>query len=207
MFKKTVVLFLLTALISLFTQPLSREVSANTGNKTLGDFLKTTEKISASYAYPSIRLASNGAGKSVLPAHSPIIMRCDETISASNIHSGSSVNFSVVNDVKDEKGMILIKAGTPVSAQVVFAEDKGMIGRSGRITISDFHTTAVDGTYIPLSGSVSAQPDDKMVLSVVLSVVVCILFLLMRGQDANIAAGTTKTAYTIVKTYIEATAT
>lgn len=205
MFKKTVASFLLITLMSLFT-PSSGKASANTGKETLNDFLKTTDNISASYVYPSMKLTFNDTGKSVLPAHTPIMMRCDETISASNIQSGSSVNFSVVNDIKDETGLILIKAGTPVSAQVIFAQDKGMIGRSGKIAISDFHTTAVDGTYIPLSGSVSAQPEDKMVLSVVLSAVVCVLFLLMKGQDADISAGTTKTAYTIAETYIKTAA-
>ena len=78
-----------------------------------------------------------------------------------------------------------------------------MIGRSGELTVNDFHTTAVDGTYIPLSGSVSAKPDDKMTLSVVLSVLICPLFLLMHGDDARLPVGSTKTAYTITDTYVK----
>lgn len=206
MFKKTVASFLLMTLMSLFTPPLGGEVSATTGKETLSDFLKTTENISASYVYPSMKLASDGAGKSVLPAHTPIILICNETISANNITSGSSVNFIVVNNVTDESGQVLVKAGTPVSAQVVFAKKQGRIGSSGQIVISDFHTTAVDGTSIPLSGSVSDQPDDKTALSIVLSVCVCTLFLLMKGQDASVPAGTTKTAYTVYETYVKATA-
>lgn len=71
------------------------------------------------------------------------------------------------------------------------------------MAITDFHTTAVDGTYIPLSGSVSAKPDDKMTVSIVLSVLICPLFLLMKGDEAQVPAGTTKTAYTITDTYIK----
>ena len=68
---------------------------------------------------------------------------------------------------------------------------------SGKLTISDFHTTAIDGTYIPLSGTVSSNPEDKMVLSIVLSVFVCPLFLLLKGGEGSLPAGKIKTAYTI----------
>ena len=78
-----------------------------------------------------------------------------------------------------------------------------MIGRSGEVTVTDFHTTAVDGTYVPLSGSVSARPDDKMTMSIVLSVLICPLFLLMKGEDAQVPAGSTKTAYTISEVHIK----
>ena len=130
-------------------------------------------------------------------------MRCTETISTRDIVSGGEVNFAVVNDVKDASGNILIKAGSPVTAQISFVKTKGMIGRSGEVTVTDFHTTAVDGTYVPLSGSVSARPDDKMTLSIVLSVLVCPLFLLLKGDDAQVPAGTTKTAYTISEVHIK----
>ena len=206
MFKKLTALFLLVTFISAFTSPLCGGVSANTGQETLKDFLKTTENITAAYVYPSMKLSSAEKGKTVLPAHTPVIMRCNETISTSDFVSGSSVSFTVVNDVKDAKGLVLIKAGTPVSAQVVFAKNKGMIGQSGKITISDFHTTAVDGTYIPLSCSISMAANSRMTTSIVLSVFICILFLLMQGEEASVAAGTTKTAYTAAETYIKATA-
>jgi len=204
MFKKIVASLLTMAFMSLFAMPLGNEAIANADNETLGEFLKTTDNISAKYTYPSMKLASNSTGKSTLAAHTPIIIRCEETITTNNIVNGGTVNFSVVNDVKDANGMILIKSGSPVTAQISFVKSKGMIGRSGELTVSDFHTTAVDGTYIPLSGTVSAKPDDKMTLSIVLSVILCPLFLLMKGEEAQLSAGTTKTAYTVTETYIKA---
>lgn len=205
MIKRFVSTFLIVAFMSIFATPLSGSVSASTDEMNLTEFLKTTENISASYKYPSMKLASNGAGKATLAAHTPIMIRCDETITTNNIVNGSTVNFSVINDVKDRNGLILIKSGTPVTAQISFVKDKGMIGRSGELTVTDFHTTAVDGTYIPLSGSVSAKPNDKMVCSIVLSVLICPLFLLMKGEEAQLSAGSTKTAYTVVETYIKTT--
>ena len=201
--KKLTCLALLFSFVTLTMSPLTAATTSNK-NESLSDFLKTTDKIKASYSYPSMILASNGTGKSILPAHTPIIIRCEETITTKDIVSGGTVHFSVVNDVKNSNGTILIKAGSPVSAQISFSRDNGLIGRSGQLTISDFHTIAVDGSYIPLSGTVSANPDDKMALSVVLSVLICPLFLLMKGDEARLPAGTTKTAYTISETYIKA---
>ena len=48
----------------------------------------------------------------------------------------------------------------------------------------------------------SSQGEDRMVLSIVLSVVICPLFLLMDGDTAMIPVGTTKTVYTVSDIYI-----
>ncbi|MCM1266111.1 MAG: hypothetical protein NC200_07925 [Candidatus Gastranaerophilales bacterium] len=206
MYKKILAVFLAITFMSSFASPLCNGVSAQAGNQSLNDFLRTTKDISAYYKYPSMKLAVNGAGKSRLAAHTPIMIRCEETITTNNIVNGSIVKFSILEDVKDSNGRIMVKAGSPVTAQISFAKAKGMIGRSGEITVSDFHTTAVDGSYIPLSGTVSAKPDDKMVVSIVLSVILCPLFLLMSGDDAQLSAGATKTAYTVQETYIKTNA-
>ena len=43
-----------------------------------------------------------------------------------------------------------------------------------------------------------------MVLSIVLSVLICPLFLLMKGDEAQVLVGTTKTAYTVADVYVKA---
>lgn len=201
--KKLVASFLTLSFMSMFTTPLSAGVVAKSSQMTLSEFLKTTDKVEASYSYPSMKLTSNGAGKSTLKAHTPVVIRAVDTITTGEIVSGGTVNFSVVSDVKDVNGNILVKSGAPVTAQISFTRSKGMIGRSGEVTVSDFSTIAVDGSYIPLSGSVSAQPNDKMTMSIVLSVLICPLFLLMKGQEAVVPAGTQKTAYTVNDVYIK----
>ena len=201
--KKFVALFLALSFVSMFTTPLFAENVTQTSQMSLTDFLKTTENIKASYSYPSMKLSVNGAGKSVLPANTPIVIRNMNTISTKEIVSGDTITFSVVTDCKDAGGNILIKSGTPVSAQISFSKAKGMIGKSGELVISDFSTTAVDGTYVPLSSTVSAKTDDKMVVSIVLSVLICPLFLLMKGDEAIIPAGTQKTAYTMSEVYVK----
>ena len=201
--KKIIATFLVMSFTSLFTAPLSNVATAESDNMTLSEFLKTTENIEASYRYPSLLATTNSAGKSTLSAHTPVIIRCTETITTKDIVSGDTVNFAVVQDIKDNSGNVLVKAGTPVTAQISFAKKRGMIGRAGEITIDDFHTTAVDGSYVQLSGSVSARPEDQMTMSIVLSVLICPLFLLMKGDEARVPVGTTKTAYTVADVYIK----
>lgn len=202
--KRIVSSFLLMTFLSLFATPLTGEAQVGTEQETLYDFLKSTKNIEASYSYPSMKLAAATTGGSTLAAHTPIVIRCTDTITTRDIVSGGTVDFAVVSDVKDANGKVLVKAGTPATAQITFSKPRGRIGQSGEVTVSDFHTIAVDGTYVPLSGSVSARPDDKMVLSVCLGILICPLFLLMRGEDAQLPAGTTKTVYTVTSTQIKA---
>lgn len=203
--KKTIASFLLVTICTVFSAPIAGSTAINSKNETLYEFMKNTDEITATYTYPSMEKTAASTGKSVLSAHTPIIIRCTDTITTKNIVSGGEVNFSVTNDIKDTNGNILIKSGSPVTAQISFVKKNGMMGRSGEITITDFHTTAIDGTYVPLSGSISATPDDEIAKSVVLSVLICPLFLLMKGNEARVPAGTTKTAYTITDIYIKTT--
>lgn len=171
--------------------------------ESLKNFIKNTKQINASFTYPSMPVQEKKITSFVLPAHTPVILRNMTNVSTDNIMSGSNVDFLVMSDVKDRSGNILIKAGTPATAQIVFAKQTGgNLGKAGKLEISDFHTTAVDGGYVPLSGTLSSQGEDRMVLSIVLSVVICPLFLLMDGDTAMIPVGTTKTVYTVSDIYI-----
>lgn len=123
-------------------------------------------------------------------------------INTKNIKTGDEVSFVVVEDVTDSNGTVLIKAGTSVNANIEF-QKREMIGRSAKIIINDFHTKGVDNSYVPLSTVITEAPDDKMVLSIVLSVLLCPLFLLMKGKEAKIPSGSLKTVYTITDIYIK----
>ncbi len=198
-FKKLTSSLLLLIFMCSSASPLT---AATTKDETLYDFMQNTKDIKASYTYPSMKTSSNIEGTVKLPANTPVILKNRNTISTKFIVNGTSVPFTVADDVKDETGTVLIKAGTPASAKITFVEYKKAIGRSGEIQISDFHTTAVDGSYVPLSGTLSSNPDNRMVLSIVLSAVICPLFLLMEGREAEVSAGTTKTVYTAIDTHI-----
>lgn len=200
--KKLTVILLLMAFLGLWQNQII--IAADENGNSLYAFINSKKELTAELEYPSIKLSANISGKKILPARTQVIIKNDEELNTKQIISGSTIVFSVVQDVKDNMGNILIKAGTPVSASIKF-EEQGMIGKSGKITVSDFHTKAVDGSYVPLTSSISAEPNDKMVLSIVLSVFICPLFLLLKGNHAIIPANTVKNVYTFSDVYIKTT--
>lgn len=207
--KKIIASGLLLTALGLYLSPLTAGVvSAQNFEESLYAFLKNTDNIRVSYEYPVSSTFQSSAvqGKSKLPAHTPVIIRSECEIDLKTFNSGDYVKFSVVGDVKDEFGTILIKSGSSVSASISFINAPSSLGKSGNITINDFHTNAVDGTPIPLTGTLSSNPDDKLALSVVLSVLICPLFLLMKGEYPELPAGTMKTVYTASDMYINTAA-
>lgn len=205
MYKKILSVILIVLLFT-FKGGLLAGVSAANHQGNLKEFLKDKKEVFIKYEYPSMKnlklLASSRSGDTViLPAGTPIVLRNVEAIDSSNITNGSSVMFKVVNDVMaDDK--IVIKAGSVVDAQVNYAKKKNYAGIAGEITVSDFAVRAVDGTYIPLRATLNSKGEDKMVLSIGLGLFICILFLLMQGDDAVIPSGTTKSVYTITEAKI-----
>ncbi len=197
--KKFISLSLILTLLGFFPFPV---YSAQDNEQSLYQFIKKNKEFNASFEYPSYIAATNSAGKKLLPGHSPVMIKNQSEINTTNIKTGDSVVFVVAENVCDDNGNILIKSGTSVNANINF-ENKTYIGRSAKITISDFHTKAVDNSYIPLSTVITEEPDNKMVLSIVLSACLCPLFLLMKGKEAKIPAGTLKTVYTTNDIYIK----
>lgn len=199
--KKTVAILLLLTSFLFINPQLIKAQTVMENDDNLYNFLQSNKEISAVFEYPSYIASSNIKGKTLLPAHTPIVIENTHEINSTKIHSGEIIDFMTVKDVTSQDGQILIKAGTTVSAKIDFKK-KEMIGRSAELTISDFSVKAVDGSYIPLSTVITEAPDDKMVLSIVLSVLVCPLFLLMKGKDAKLPAGTVKTVYSTADTYV-----
>lgn len=182
-------------------QPASPKVT------TWQEYVQKHPKIEVEYRYSNhakpVLIAANGV-KVKLPANSPVILKLNDTIKGNDSIQGTTVNFTVVNDVKVGNS-IVVKAGSRAKAQVSMQDDNGIIGQSGKVLISDFGVQAVDGTFIPLQGSLSEKGKDKMIMSVGLAIVLCPLFLLMKGGEATLPAGMEKTTYTAADAEINVT--
>ncbi|MFQ5575095.1 MAG: hypothetical protein ACE5E0_05675 [Terriglobia bacterium] len=89
----------------------------------------------------------------------------------------------------------MIKAGAPATGEVLRAAPKGMIGRQGELLLGIRYATAVDGTQVPLRASLEEKGEEKLTSTVVLSVVLCPLFLMRKGGEATIPAGTEYTVF------------
>lgn len=132
----------------------------------------------------------------ILPNSSLVVVKTQEELSGETLTVGEEVVCNVAMDVK-KKGQTLIKSGTPVFCKVDDAEDTGMVGAGGKLSISLQYTTAVDGTIVQLSGSFKAKGDDDTGTSVGIGVILCPLALLMQGDEAVIPAGAETRAFTL----------
>lgn len=200
-FTKQIAIFILVVFGVFTFQPvLARDFSIEP--ETLQEFLKTTEEIKIAYSWDKQSTQRGLDSTVILPAGTPITVRALSTIKSSEIKSGDTVNFTVNSDVRTREGYVIVKAGTAVSAEIIFSKAKGKVGKSGNIQISNFHTTTIDGSYVPLSATLSSEPEDNLVTSILLSVFICPLFLLMEGEDAAIHAGKTQISYTHSDVYV-----
>lgn len=200
-FKKVVAVILSACIIFVATPAISLNAKMS-----LDEFLSACEEISVEYQYPSQKLAlaeseHPAVNKIKVPAGLPIQVRLLDTLKSEDIYSGQDINFMVISDVMVD-GKLVVKANTPVNAQVSFAEEKGFFGKPGKIIISDFSTTANDGSYIPLRATISAEGQSKETMALILGLVICFPFLFWKGKTAVIPAGTTKTVYTAGMVYV-----
>lgn len=128
-------------------------------------------------------------GKVTIPEGTRLAVKIQETVSSESAKQGQLVRFEVVRDV-EVKGKVVIKAGAPAVGEVTRVASKKMIGREGELQVTIRYATAVDGSQVPLRASLEQKGEGKLETTVVLGVVLCPLFLMMKGEDAVIPAGT-----------------
>lgn len=128
----------------------------------------------------------------------PIRLKLTESVSSSRNRPGDTINFQVADDVLAEDGStVVIKAGALAWGTVAELEKRGMIGKKGELSITVDGTKAVDGKKVPLRANVSREGQSKLGTSVVMAALVPggLLWLLMKGKDAVLPAGTQISAY------------
>ena len=137
----------------------------------------------ANFSLPSIAFAGVK-----IPAGTPVIVAVNAAITPEAVNIGDAVELSVTSDVVID-GKVVIKAGARASGEVINAKKRNYIGIPSEIAISVRSVQAVDGTTVMLSGTKVVKGKDKMLTSIGLSLICCILFAGMKGGDASIAAG------------------
>ena len=125
----------------------------------------------------------------------PVILRTTEEINSKTKNVNEIVNLEVARNVTIN-GKVVIKAGTPATATIISLEQKGMIGKAGKVQISLEATKAVDGQRIALRSIVTQSGKDEQTTALAGGIICCPLFLLMKGKEATIPMGTEIKAYT-----------
>ena len=133
---------------------------------------------------------AQAAGELVVPAGTRIELETVQTITSELIQPGESVDFKVRSDVSIN-GVVVIKAGTLAKGVVTNSDRAKGIGKEGNVEIQVKSVSAVDGSLLPLSSNALARKgENNAVLSIVLGVLVCLLFLMIKGKNGVIPSGT-----------------
>jgi len=133
----------------------------------------------------------------------PVVLRLTEEISSKTKNTNDMVNLEVARDVI-VNGKTVIKAGTPAVGTVTWAEKEAIVGQAGKVSISVDSTKAVDDQRVMLRGNVTQGGQEKTGISVILAIICCFLFLLMKGKTASLPVGTEIKAYTDMDLTVEA---
>jgi hypothetical protein len=139
------------------------------------------------FANMSFRMKNNG--EVILSAGTAVPLEAIGTISSDGLSAGQTVDFKVRSDVK-VGDKVVIAAGSIAKAQVTRVKEPKALGKEGFVELQIKSVQTVDGKTVNLSsGSLSKSGDDKAGLSIILGIFVCVLFLLIKGKNAEIPAG------------------
>ncbi len=138
-----------------------------------------------------------------LRAGSGILLETVNTISSETIIPGQMINFRVTQDVKVGK-TVVIPAGSIAKGQVFTVKKRKMLGEPGMAQVQIKSVESVDGQNVYLSdGFIYQEGEERQTLSIVLGVLVCILFLTMKGKPAIVPVGYQVSAVVATNTTID----
>jgi hypothetical protein len=128
-------------------------------------------------------------GEVVLNAGTMVPLETTSKILSNRVMVGQMIDFKVRSDVK-VGDQVVIASGSIAKGQVVRAKKAKGLGKEGFLEVQVKSVTASDGQEVFLAGgNISQEGDDKQTEAVLLGVLVCILFLTIKGQDAIIPSG------------------
>jgi hypothetical protein len=141
------------------------------------------------FNFLSVSLLAQGLAKVILPAGTIVRLENSSEISSENLIAGQTVDFFVSGDVKVD-GKVVVKSGAIAKGYVTRVQKAKGLGKEGSLEIEIRSVQAVDGSEVKLTSSrVSEVGDDKQTAAILLGVLVCILFLTKKGENAKIPPG------------------
>jgi hypothetical protein len=142
----------------------------------------------------SIAIAQDPQTEIVLPEGTPINVVTAQEITSKQAKPNDPVNFTVNEDLV-VNGQVVVRKGTAAIGSVINAEKGGYLGKSGKLGIQVESTQTVDGQPLKLRAAKGKEGNDKTNSTFALSMIVP-FFMLKKGGDATIAAGSAVTVYT-----------
>jgi len=129
----------------------------------------------------------------VLPEGTPLHVVTAQETTSKDAKPNDPVQFTVDEDVSID-GQVVIRKGTAATGSVINAMKQGYMGKSGKLAIQVESTQTVDGQPLKLRASKGSEGKDKTNTTAALSMISG-FFLLKKGGEAKIAAGTPVTVF------------
>lgn len=137
----------------------------------------------------STQSPSAGGPELLLPEGTEFSVETVDEISSKTASENDPVNLRVIDSVR-VGDMVVIRAGTLVKGIIATVEQRGHLGKGGKLGIRVESTTIVDGQKVKLRASKGKGDTGTVGSTIVLSVLISPLFLLRRGNHAVIKPGT-----------------
>lgn len=125
----------------------------------------------------------------VLPEGTEFTVQTVDEISSKTASENDPVNLRVAEDVRVGNQVVIV-SGSLVKGTVASVEQRGHLGKGGKLGIRIESTTAVDGQKIKLRASKGKGDTGNVGSTIALSILISPLFLLRRGNHAVIKPGT-----------------
>ena len=131
----------------------------------------------------------------------PVKLRTARTISSADAHTGDTLDFEVLEDIR-VKNLIIVSKGGIAWGTVTDAQPKRRMGRGGKLDVNIDSVRLIDGEKVPLravkdvkGGGHTGAMTGAMVATGIVFFPAAPLFLFMHGKDITIPKGTEITAY------------
>ena len=125
-----------------------------------------------------------------VPPTTAIELELQHHVTAGYMDPGEPIWFRVARDVQVE-GRTVVKAGTPAKGRMIDATERGMVGRSGSMSLGVRHVQAVDGSWLPVEADLARQGRSRTGATVGWVLVWGIPGLITKGVNPYLERGTT----------------
>lgn len=124
-----------------------------------------------------------------VPPGSTVTLQVNDTISPRESREGTEVKFIVVDGIYAENKMVVVPGAEAIGI-VKQAYSNRIIGGAGTLTVDVTSVTAVDGSQIPVHGSITVEGRSNLLIALLVGFFLCPLGCLIHGEDARLLSGT-----------------
>ncbi len=125
-----------------------------------------------------------------LSAGTSVLLNSTREYSSDSLVFGQLIDFKVIVDIK-VGAKVVIPAGAKAQGEVISLKKAKILGKPGELRIMMKTVEAINGQKIPITAPIIIKEgNDLTTLTIILSILVSLFFLLLMGTNAKLPKGT-----------------